>query len=228
MGEKDTRPGRETESGTSPEEADSALFLREIERHLLVCKFAVDELMTKLRILSEEFDFVREHDPIEHISHRIKQPESILRKLRRRGLSPDVVSVREHLDDVAGVRVVCPFVSDVYTVARLLGRQNDVTVIQTKDYIAQPKPNGYRSLHLIVEIPVFLSDGVEQVRAEVQLRTIGMDFWAALEHQIFYKYDHSAPEGLLEELTAVAEESARLDLRMEALHQRMREGSAPA
>jgi len=194
----------------------------ELAQHLLVYKFAIDELMTKLRILSEEFDFVHQHDPIEHITNRIKRPEAIIEKLRRKGLEPEPSLIAEHLHDVAGVRVVCPFVSDVYRVEAMLRRQHDVEILRSKDYIANPKPNGYRSLHLIVRIPVFLSDRVEHVKVEVQVRTIAMDFWATLEHKLFYKFDDQAPSDFLDELTSTAHIAAQLDHRMESLHQRVR------
>ncbi|MCP3800624.1 GTP pyrophosphokinase family protein [Allokutzneria sp. A3M-2-11 16] len=194
---------------------------RRLSQFLLVYKFAVEELMTKLRILSEEFDFVHRHDPIEHITHRVKRPEAIVEKLRRKGLRPDLDTIAEHLDDVAGVRVVCPFVSDVYGVQEMLGRQHDVKILRTKDYIASPKPNGYRSLHLIVQIPVFLSDRVEHVKVEVQMRTIAMDFWATLEHKLFYKYDDQVPADFADELASTAAVAAQLDARMESLHRRL-------
>ncbi|GAA5157434.1 MULTISPECIES: GTP pyrophosphokinase [Amycolatopsis] len=200
----------------------AAAVLRDLRRELMVYKFAVDELMTKLRILSEEFDFAHQHDPIEHITSRVKQPEAILRKLQRKGHAPGIEAIREHIEDVAGIRVVCPFVPDVYMVARMLGQQDDVEIVRTKDYIAEPKPNGYRSLHLIVRIPVFLSDRVEKVKVEIQMRTIAMDFWAAVEHELFYKYDGEAPDDFAEELRAAAVTAADLDSRMTALHQRIR------
>jgi putative GTP pyrophosphokinase len=197
-------------------------FYRRLSRFLLVYKFAVEELMTKLRILSEEFDFVHQHDPIEHITSRVKRPEAIMEKMVRKGLEPEVDLIADGLDDVAGVRVICPFVSDVYRVAEMLGGQSDVTVLLSKDYIAKPKPNGYRSLHLIVRIPVFLSDRVEHVKVEVQLRTIAMDFWATLEHKLFYKYDDQVPADFAAELASTAAIAAQLDARMQSLHQRLR------
>jgi len=188
----------------------------------MVYRFAVAELMTKLRILSEEFDFAHQHDPIEHITSRVKRPEAIEQKLRRRGLATDGSSITEHLDDIAGVRVVCPFVSDVYHVAQMLTGQDDVELLRSKDYIAQPKANGYRSLHLIVRIPVFLSDRVEKVKVEVQLRTIAMDFWATLEHKLFYKYADQVPADFAGELASTAAVAAQLDTRMQELHERLR------
>jgi putative GTP pyrophosphokinase len=189
---------------------------------LMVYRFAVAELMTKLRILSEEFDFAHQHDPIEHITSRVKRPEAIAQKLRRRGLPTDGSSMAEQLDDIAGVRVVCPFVSDVYHVAQMLTGQDDVELLRSKDYIANPKANGYRSLHLIVRIPVFLSDRVEKVKVEVQLRTIAMDFWATLEHKLFYKYADQVPADFAGELASTAAVAAQLDTRMQELHERLR------
>jgi putative GTP pyrophosphokinase len=187
-----------------------------------VYKFAIEELMTKLRILSEEFDFVHQHDPIEHITSRVKRPEAIKEKVRRRGLGDDWVAAAHVLDDIAGIRVVCPFVSDVHQVARMLTAQDDVELLRTKDYISRPKANGYRSLHLIVRIPVFLSDRVEKVKVEVQLRTIAMDFWAAVEHKLSYKYADRVPDDFAGELAAAARTAADLDARMAALHERIR------
>ncbi|EWM18582.1 GTP pyrophosphokinase family protein [Kutzneria sp. 744] len=195
--------------------------IRQQPGFLLVYKFAIEELMTKLRILSEEFDLTHRHDPIEHITSRVKRPEAIAAKALRRGLAADLAAIAEGLDDVAGVRVVCPFVSDVYQVADMLTGHDDVELLRRKDYVAVPKDNGYRSLHLIVRIPVFLSDRVERVKVEVQLRTIAMDFWATLEHKLFYKYDSQVPADFATELTDVAALAAQLDSRMENLHRRL-------
>lgn len=208
------------------DDVDHPHLLRELRSELMIYKFAVDELMTKLKILSEEFDFAHQHDPIEHIISRVKRPAAIVRKLRRKGHEPTIEAVREHIDDVAGIRVVCPFVPDVYMVAGMLGRQDDVEIVKTKDYIDDPKPNGYRSLHLIVRIPVFLSDRVERVKVEIQMRTIAMDFWAAVEHKLFYKYEGEAPTGFREELRAAAITAADLDRRMTALHERTQMSSS--
>ncbi|QUQ64022.1 GTP pyrophosphokinase [Kutzneria sp. CA-103260] len=195
--------------------------VRQQPKFLQLYKFAIDELMTKLRILSEEFDLAHRHDPIEHITSRVKRPEAIEAKVRRRGLATDLAAIAEGLDDVAGIRVVCPFVSDVYNVAEMLTRQDDVELLRRKDYIAAPKDNGYRSLHLIARIPVFLSDRVEKVKVEVQLRTIAMDFWATLEHKLFYKYESQVPADFATELADAAVLAAHLDSRMENLHQRL-------
>ncbi|PWV84068.1 putative GTP pyrophosphokinase [Prauserella marina] len=193
-------------------------FVRELGGLLLMHKFAVDELLTKLRIWSEEFDYAHEHDPIEHIASRIKRPESIMQKLRRKGLPVTLASARDHLTDIAGVRVVCPFVSDVYLIRDLI-RRNGMEIVQTKDYIAEPKPNGYRSLHLLIRVPVHLSDRVEKVTAEIQLRTIAMDFWAAVERKIFDKSGGAPRPEFSGELKAAADAAADLDARMKGLHE---------
>ena len=190
----------------------------ELTHFLLVYKFGLAEIGTKITILAEELAHRGRGNPIEHVNTRLKSVDSLTSKARRIGCPMTLEAVRDRIRDIAGVRVVCSFVSDVYTVAEMLTRQEDVTLLQTKDYIAQPKVNGYRSLHLIVEIPVFLSDRVVAVPVEVQLRTVAMDFWASLEHKIHYKFEEDVPSALREELTAAATDAARLDERMERLH----------
>jgi putative GTP pyrophosphokinase len=196
----------------------SRLLTDDLSHFLLVYKFGLAELATKITILSEELAHRGRGNPIEHVNTRLKTVDSLTAKARRVGCPMTLDAVRARIRDIAGVRVVCSFVSDVYTVAEMLTRQEDVTLLQTKDYIAEPKPNGYRSLHLIVEIPVFLSDRVVSVPVEVQLRTVAMDFWASLEHKIHYKFDEDVPTALRDELTATATDAARLDERMERLH----------
>ncbi|MGK5683028.1 GTP pyrophosphokinase [Actinoplanes sp. URMC 104] len=190
----------------------------ELTHFMLVYKFGLAEIGTKINILAEELAHRGRGNPIEHVLPRLKTPASIAAKAQRIGCSTNLDEVRTKIRDIAGIRIVCSFVSDVYTVADMLTRQPDITLLQTKDYIAQPKTNGYRSLHLIVEIPVFLSERVVQVPVEIQLRTAAMDFWASLEHKIHYKYDPQVPGALREELAAAAEDAARLDRRMERLH----------
>jgi putative GTP pyrophosphokinase len=190
----------------------------ELTHFLLVYKFGLAEIGTKITILAEELAHRGRGNPIEHVNTRLKTVDSLTAKAKRIGCPMTLDAVRDRVRDIAGVRVVCSFVSDVYTVAEMLTRQQDVTLLQTKDYIAEPKPTGYRSLHLIVEIPVFLSDRVASVPVEVQLRTVAMDFWASLEHKIHYKFEEDVPIALQEELTAAATDAARLDERMERLH----------
>jgi putative GTP pyrophosphokinase len=190
----------------------------ETERFMLRYKFGMDEVITKLSILRDEFSQAHAYNPIEHISSRLKSLDSVVDKMRRKGVEPSFEAIRETVTDIAGVRVPCSFVSDAYRIAELLTAQEDVRVIRVKDYIAEPKANGYQSLHLIVEVPVFLSTGAHPVCVEVQIRTIAMDFWASLEHKIYYKYDRVVPGELLDQLTDAARTAAELDARMERLH----------
>ncbi|MBW6435578.1 GTP pyrophosphokinase family protein [Actinoplanes hulinensis] len=193
--------------------------LTDLNHFLMVYKFGLAEINTKITILAEELTHRGSSNPIEHVLPRLKTPASITAKARRLGCSLTFDDLRDKIRDIAGIRIVCSFVSDVYTVAKMLTRQPDVHLVVEKDYIANPKPNGYRSLHLIVEVPVFMSDRVVAVPVEVQLRTVAMDFWATLEHKIYYKHDPDVvPPRLRDELTAAAEDAARLDLRMERLH----------
>jgi len=190
----------------------------ELTQFMMVYKFGLAEIRTKIDILAEELAHRGSGNPIEHVTPRLKTPASITAKARRIGCPLTFDDLRGRIRDIAGIRIVCSFVSDVYTVSEMLTRQPDVNLVVTKDYIAKPKPNGYRSLHLNVEIPVFLSNQVVAVPVEVQLRTVAMDFWASLEHKIYYKHDPGIPDPLLDELAAAAEDAARLDQRMERLH----------
>ncbi|MDO9378495.1 MAG: GTP pyrophosphokinase family protein [Nocardioidaceae bacterium] len=189
---------------------------------LMLYRFGLEEMLTKISILQQELEHTGADSPIEHVNHRLKRPESIAEKARRLGCAPSFDDVRAKVWDIAGIRIVCSFVSDAYTVLHMLERQPDVTVVQVKDYIANPKPSGYKSLHLIVDIPVFLSESTEVVRVEVQIRTVAMDFWASLEHKIHYKYRREIPLRLREELTGVAAATERLDQQMEQLHRESR------
>lgn len=177
-------------------------------------KCAIMEIETKLNVLSEEHSLIHERNPISSIQTRLKTFASIKEKLGRKGLDMTVENIESNLFDVAGVRVICPFPDDVYTVAKALLRQDDVTLIEQKDYIREPKENGYRSLHLIVEIPIFLKSEKRMMKVEIQMRTIAMDFWASLEHQIFYKKDACVNEKILRELRECADMSAALDEKM--------------
>ncbi|MFN8193711.1 MAG: GTP pyrophosphokinase family protein [Nocardioidaceae bacterium] len=199
----------------------------EFDRLLMEHQFAVDEVVTKGSILQREFMYLHRYNPIEHVSSRVKTLDSLLAKLVRKGLDPTPATVREQLTDVAGVRVTCSFVDDTYRVMETLTNQDDLTVVTVKDYIADPKPNGYKSLHAIVEVPVFLSDGPLPVKVEVQLRTIAMDFWASLEHKIYYKYDGDVPAELLDSLAEAAAIAEQLDHRMERLHREVHGAPAP-
>lgn len=191
-------------------------------RFLMPYKFGIHEVTTKVEILRDEFAETGDYNPIEHVISRLKSPESIMQKVLRKGCEPSFEGIRESITDIAGVRVVCSFVSDVYRVFELLTSQADVRVLQVKDYIARPKPNGYKSLHAILELPVFLSDGPTPAVIEVQFRTVAMDFWASLEHKIYYKYDRAVPQELLNGLRDAAETAGRLDTTMEWLHTEIR------
>lgn len=203
-------------NGSQP---DALAHVEGFRRFMLGYKFGLDEIMTKVNILREELSFGPGENPIEHVSARLKSPESLLRKTQRLGIENTLDGWAEHVPDLAGVRIVCSFISDVWTVRDMLLRQPDVMLVEEKDYINQPKPNGYRSLHLHVVTPVHLSTGTQMVKVEIQIRTVAMDFWASLEHKIYYKWDHDVPEALREELTRAAEVSARLDHTMQSLHQ---------
>ena len=184
---------------------------------------AMMEIETKFRVLNEELSLEYDRNPIETIKTRLKSVESIGDKLSAMNKPITVESIEENLRDVAGVRVICGFPSDIYTLAEAFLRQDDITLIAKKDYLANPKPNGYRSLHLIVEIPIFLHDEKKMMKVEVQLRTISMDWWASLEHKIRYKKDVEVSEELDRELKECAEAAAILDRRMEAIHSKIPE-----
>lgn len=198
-------------------------------RHvMLLAKFGVDEVMTKVSILRDELYFDQEHNPIEHISSRLKTPASILAKAERKRIPLTADAIREQMCDLAGVRVTCGFVSDIYRVREMILRQRDLEIIEERDYIAAPKPNGYKSLHLIVRVPVFLSDRSEDVVVEIQLRTIAMDFWASLEHKIYYKYDKDVPRHLVDSLKLAADVAWSLDTSMERIHDEVHALDDPA
>lgn len=178
---------------------------------------AMMEVSAKFNVLNEELSLQYDRNPIETIKTRLKSPESIVEKLNRKGLPITVESIEENLNDVAGIRVICSYTSDIYMLSDAFIRQDDITLIQRKDYIQNPKPNGYRSLHLIVEIPIFLHDEKRMMKVEVQFRTISMDFWASLEHKIRYKKDLPVIDEIDRELLECAELSAQLEDRMERI-----------
>jgi len=202
---------------------------RGLARFRMGYEFGIEEMLTKIRILRAEFAQTHDHNPIEHVSSRLKSIDSVLDKAARYGCATDPATIRERVLDIAGIRITCSFVSDAYWVADMLSSQPDVEVMRRKDYIAQPKPNGYRSLHLIVRIPVFLSDRTEHVPVEVQIRTIAMDFWASVEHKLSYKYRGDVPGHLRAELLDAATTAAELDARMGRLREEVRDlGSVDA
>lgn len=191
-----------------------------ISRFMLNYRFATDQLLTKIQILKTEFEHLHDYSPIEHVSSRVKTVESILEKARRRQIPLEQHELQAQMHDIAGVRVVCSFIDDVYRVCAMLTAHDDIVVVEIKDYIATPKTNGYRSLHLIVQVPVFLSTSTEKVLVEIQLRTVAMDFWASLEHKIDYKYGTTIPSDLTAELTRAAAHTSDLDETMQRIHNR--------
>ena len=194
---------------------------KELKRFLMTYKFGLEEVKTKINILNEEFQYVHDYNPIDHTKSRIKSPESILRKIKRNNLDLSIDSIKENIKDIAGMRIICSFTSDIYAIADMLTKQEDLKVMAYKDYIKNPKDNGYQSLHLILQVPVFLSDRVEDIDVEIQIRTIGMEFWASLEHKIYYKYNKDIPKDLRKELKETATIVAELDNRMERLNKEM-------
>lgn len=190
---------------------------------LMMYQCAIREVKTKLEVLNDELSVRNKRNPIELIESRVKKPASIINKLHRKGLAITVDSVYENLNDVAGIRVICSFIDDIYTVARMLAKQDDITVLAVKDYIRNPKSNGYRSYHMIVEVPVYFSDNKKFLRVEVQIRTKAMDFWASLEHQLKYKKDLPEAQDIVEELKECADVIAQTDARMQEIHRRIRD-----
>ncbi|HEY2493828.1 MAG TPA: GTP pyrophosphokinase family protein [Paenibacillus sp.] len=195
----------------------------DITRFMLIYRFALDEIETKVEILKEEFKSLHDYSPIENTKSRLKSPESIMNKMIRKNYELSFAGIKNNIKDIAGLRITCSFISDIYRISEMLQSQSDLTILEVKDYIKNPKPNGYKSLHLLVEVPVFMSDRQELACVEVQIRTIAMDFWASLEHKIFYKYDQSVPERLTQELKNAADSANALDLQMERLHHEIKE-----
>lgn len=197
--------------------------LEPIEQMNAYYRCAIMEIETKFRVLSEQFSLKYDRNPIETIKSRLKSQDSILKKMNRKGIPVSLEAMEREIDDIAGVRVICSFVEDVYMLADCLLQQDDVRLIERKDYIKNPKPGGYRSLHLIIEVPIFLEKEKRPMKVEVQLRTIAMDFWASLEHKLRYKKNipESEAEYLAKELVECAGISASLDQRMEAIRDRM-------
>lgn len=205
-----------------PEEAE-ALYREgaRFEEIMMMYKCAIREVQTKLEVLNDELSVRYNRNPIEFIKTRVKKPISIVKKMQKKGLEINIESMMKNLNDVAGIRVICYFLDDIYDVARWLASQDDVRLLEVKDYIKNPKSNGYRSLHLIVEIPVFFSKGKQMMRVEVQIRTIAMDFWASLDHQLRYKKDVQNSEAIGEELKACADIISDTDIRMQEIREKI-------
>ena len=182
---------------------------------------ALKEVGTK-----HEFQHVHQYNPIEYIKRRIKTPESIVKKLKRYGYESTIDNMVNYVNDIAGIRIVCSFTSDIYRMAEMIGKQNDLTVVSVKDYIRHPKESGYKSYHMLVTVPIFLSDRVVDTKVEIQIRTIAMDFWASLEHKIYYKFEGNAPEYISKDLRECAEIVSMLDAKMLSLNEAILEAKA--
>lgn len=189
----------------------------QFQQMMMIYESATKQIETKLDILNKENKVTGRRNPIETVKSRIKSPQSIVGKLEKKNLPVTFESMAENLSDIAGVRVICPYISDIYKVRDILLKQPDITLVEEKDYIKEPKESGYRSLHLVVEIPVYLSEATHKVKVEIQLRTIAMDFWASLEHELHYKTSTKVPESVRRELFRVAETIAMTDREMEEI-----------
>jgi putative GTP pyrophosphokinase len=189
---------------------------------LLLYDSALREINTKLEILNNEFKLAHQYNPIEHITSRIKSPESIAKKIRHNNRELTVENIVKYVNDVAGIRIICSFTSDIYRIADLIAKQSDVKVLKVKDYIMCPKENGYSSYHMIVSVPIYLSNKVIDTKVEIQIRTIAMDFWASLEHKIYYKFEGNAPEHIRAELKECAEIVGYLDKKMLSLNEEIK------
>ena len=201
-----------------PDTPTAAAFQQQYREMMQLYYAAVREVRTKVEILDEEFRTRYAHNPIHHLDSRLKSPQSMMKKLARKGLPQTLEAAEANLNDIAGVRIVCNYLDDIYRIADLLQRQRDVEFVHRRDYIENPKESGYRSLHLVIRIPVFLSSHTELVPVEVQIRTIAMDFWASLEHQLRYKSDQETTQKLRQRLQRCAEISARLDEEMQSIY----------
>ena len=184
---------------------------------------ALKEISTKIEILNNEFVHIYNYNPIEHIKSRLKTPDSIVKKLKRYDYDVTIDNMVEKLNDIAGIRIICSFTSDIYQIAEMITKQSDVTVLYVKDYIKYPKPNGYKSYHMVITIPIYLTDGPVDTKVEIQIRTVAMDFWASLEHKIYYKFEGNAPAYLQQELKACADVVNMLDGKMFSLNQALLE-----
>ena len=186
---------------------------------ILIYNSALKEIGTKLEILNDEFQHVHQYNPIEHIKSRIKTSESIVKKLKRNGYESTIENMIQYVNDIAGIRIICSFTSDIYRIADMLRNQSDIKVFSVKDYIKNPKPSGYKSYHMLITVPIFLSDRIVDAKVEIQIRTVAMDFWASLEHKIHYKFEGNAPAHIKEELVECAHMISDLDARMLSINE---------
>ena len=186
---------------------------------MLIYNSALKQISTKLEILNDEFQHVHRYNPIEHIKSRVKTSESIVKKLKKHGYESTIQNMVEHVNDIAGIRVICSFTSDIYRIAEMIRNQSDSKVISVKDYFINPKPSGYKSYHMLVTVPVYLSDRIVDTKVEIQIRTVAMDFWASLEHKINYKFEGNAPAYIKNELIECSKMASELDRRMLSLNE---------
>lgn len=190
---------------------------------ILIYNSALKQISTKLEILNDEFQHVHRYNPIEHIKSRIKTSESIVKKLKKNGYESTIENMVKYVNDIAGIRVICSFASDIYEIADMISNQRDIRVISVKDYIVKPKSSGYKSYHMLVTVPVYLSDRIVDTKVEIQIRTVAMDFWASLEHKIHYKFEGNAPENIKEELVECARMVSELDAKMLSLNEQVQQ-----
>jgi len=193
---------------------------------IFIHESAIEEVNTKLKILNNEFKIIHDHNPIEHIKTRVKKPDSIIEKLERKGYEVNIENAKTKISDIAGIRIICSFTDDIYNILEMIKSQDDIEVLKLKDYIKNPKDNGYRSLHLLIQLPIFLSSQTRMTKVEIQIRTIAMDFWASLEHKIYYKYQDDAPDKIPAKLKESAEMIKKLDQQMLSIKKELDEYSA--
>lgn len=185
----------------------------------LIYNAALKQVQTKMEILNDEFQRVHRYNPIEHIKARIKSSESIVKKLKRYGYESTIENMITYVNDIAGIRIICSFTSDIYRIADMVANQKDIKVLSIKDYITYPKASGYKRYHMILSVPVYLSDRIEETKVEMQIRTVAMDFWASLEHKMHYKFEGDAPQHIKDELVECAHMVSDLDARMLSLNE---------
>ena len=188
---------------------------------ILIYNSALKQISTKLEILNDEFQHVHRYNPIEHIKSRIKTSESIVKKLKKHGYESTIQNMVQHVNDIAGIRVICSFTSDIYRIAEMISNQSDIKVIAVKDYIVNPKPSGYKSYHMLVTVPVYLSDRIVDTKVEIQIRTVAMDFWASLEHKLKYKKNMKDGEDIARELKNCSDFIEALDYQMQGIRDRI-------
>ncbi|MCQ2540505.1 MAG: GTP pyrophosphokinase family protein [Acetatifactor sp.] len=192
----------------------------------LIYSAALRQIEARMDVLNEEFQHVHKYNPIEHIKARIKTPESIVKKLKRHGYESTIQNMVSYINDIAGLRIICSFTSDIYRIVDMIRAQKDINILSVKDYVTFPKASGYRSYHMIVTVPVYLSDRIVNAKVEIQIRTVAMDFWASLEHKIHYKFEGDAPEHIRNELVECSKMVSDLDARMLSLNEEIIEISA--